>query len=641
MEPTLRPRPTPTLEPSLSRRAYSQLDWACAWTEVWESGNYTQRVSELLETARDSAVFVGWQVDSRLPLPAPGRPGVTETLKDKVLRLCSQKPGLSIHFLMWDHAYFYMLERERFQGRTWDQIHPRVHFVFDNRHPFGACHHEKIVLIDGRVALVGGVDLASDRWDSPLHPYRDRRRNHGPYHDLAVEVSGPIVGRLNRHVAERWRGLSTLPFPEEPVAAPFDPATSHPVYLSRTLVPVDCGDRESKIHREIEWLFRDLVRAARSRIVLEGQYYWSPRFNELLIQQIRAQQARPRPRPFEVRLILANLDLLPLPTQLMGGLQNRLLGQLLRAGEETGALVHVGYPEVLPPRQGAEPKPIYVHSKILLIDDHFLSIGSANFADRAFRVDTEVMLTLEARSPLQRQHLRRFGDQVLRHWGLPGQQQSIRLRTARPRQDLAQLTRRLPLATRPFWKALYDPRQPWLQPWIRRLRRATRTRPWVGKLALLTLLLLDAGTAMALAGAGQGRGWAAVFSTAWLLPVPVTLACVWTGYQLGGLRAARTATAGLWVAALTGYTLARWVPSVVERLFRKSGLESLPPRIRHRNFPDLVRLLLDPATSVRSKIIDQGLGSVPFPWFVLGTLGVLPGALQLLCRVSALLGGKN
>ena len=78
---------------------------------------------------------------------------------------------------MWDHAYFYVLERETWQGRIWDDLHPRVHFIFDNRHPFGGSHHEKLCIIDGTTAFCGGIDLCDERWDSPQHLYTDPRRS--------------------------------------------------------------------------------------------------------------------------------------------------------------------------------------------------------------------------------------------------------------------------------------------------------------------------------------------------------------------------------------------------------------------------------------------------------------------------------
>src|SRR4051812_19897821 len=161
------PRPLASV-PRLPHRAYTSYSQAYGWEEIWEAANYFARVSDLLEDARHNVVFVGWQVDSRIPMrqpDRPGHPGRPETFQEKVIRICQERPSFRAYFLMWDHAYFYCLERQTLQGRVWEDVHPRVHFVFDNRHPFGGSHHEKLVIIDGKVALCGGIDLCDERWD--------------------------------------------------------------------------------------------------------------------------------------------------------------------------------------------------------------------------------------------------------------------------------------------------------------------------------------------------------------------------------------------------------------------------------------------------------------------------------------------
>ena len=52
------------------------------------------------------------------------------------------------------------------------------------------CHHEKVVIVDGELAFVGGIDftaLEGDRRDGPDHPPR------GPlgWHDAADQLRGP------------------------------------------------------------------------------------------------------------------------------------------------------------------------------------------------------------------------------------------------------------------------------------------------------------------------------------------------------------------------------------------------------------------------------------------------------------------
>ena len=65
------------------------------------------------------------------------------------------------------------------------------------------CHHEKLVIVDGEVAFVGGIDLTSlggDRYDSSDHPMRSRLG----WHDAASRLSGPAVADVARHFACRW-----------------------------------------------------------------------------------------------------------------------------------------------------------------------------------------------------------------------------------------------------------------------------------------------------------------------------------------------------------------------------------------------------------------------------------------------------
>ena len=81
------------------------------------------------------------------------------------------------------------------------------------------CHHEKTIVIDDRVAFVGGIDLTSetgDRFDSPLH----HARADVGWHDVATRIEGPAVGDVATHFNLRWHEVTgealTPPVPAEP-----------------------------------------------------------------------------------------------------------------------------------------------------------------------------------------------------------------------------------------------------------------------------------------------------------------------------------------------------------------------------------------------------------------------------------------
>ncbi|MCM2323687.1 MAG: phospholipase D-like domain-containing protein [Oligoflexia bacterium] len=579
-------------------------------------------------------------------MPRPGRsgswhassgiPSHQETLKAKILRLCESRPGFHAYFLMWDHAYFYVLERESWQARTWEELHPRLHFIFDNRHPFGGSHHEKLCLIDGEVAFCGGIDLCDERWDTPAHLYSDARRSldgkaekHGPYHDLAIEVRGPVCGEIHKHVARRWRTMSEIPFPPAPEPPAVSPAAALPVLVSRTIPSLDPALGREPIVREVEFLFRDLIRSARKRIIIEGQYYWSKLLNDLLI----AQMHRRRGQGFEVFLILAELSTIKSPSRRMTAYQNGLIELLERAAEATGTRFIRGTPFVDPEpgEPGAPPKPVYIHSKVLIIDDRTLSVGSANFATRALRLDTELNLTLLGATPGIRRRIDRFSQELLRHWNLehlhgPGR---ARIRLVPPPSPPRH---RLP------WELFFDPVLPWSYRGKRRFRVLLgREHPAAVALSVLCLagsLLCAAALAQGALGLSvTGRDWLtlSLLTLAWWFPIATFPVLLLTGWFEGFEAASRWMLASLWAGSLFSYATGRLFPSWAEqRVARRRGAP--PPDLR--DFRQLIALALDPRISLRAKFAAQGFHSVSFPWFALVTWLILPALLQAVLRLT-------
>src|SRR6185295_15587111 len=132
----------------------------------------------------------------------------------------------------------YALEREWLQRLKFKfQSHPRVHFEFSSHPGMGGCLHQKYVLIDDRVAFLGGLDVCDSRWDTRAHRAEDPARTDtrgNPYkafHDIQVAVRGPLVRRLKQFFRESWDRLqndelvpSQVVPPEHALGAPAAPA---------------------------------------------------------------------------------------------------------------------------------------------------------------------------------------------------------------------------------------------------------------------------------------------------------------------------------------------------------------------------------------------------------------------------------
>lgn len=619
---------------ALSRRAYSEQSASCSWEEIWEAGPFYDRISDCLELAENFAIFVGWQIDSRLPMKRPAfddlNPLGRETLQKKLIRLCESRPQLQVFLLMWDHAYFYALERETWQGRVWESIHPRIHFVFDNRHPFGGSHHEKICLIDGRIAFCGGIDLCDDRWDSPQHLFHDPRRSldwkteqHGPYHDLAVQVTGPICEKIQAHIAERWKALCRTPFPGSPRRRFSQKQVArygHTVYLSRTSIPIAASPENPRAIREIEFLFRDLIQSAKKRIILEGQYYWSPQINDLLISHIHKMKNQ----DFEIILILTDLEKTDTPTKKMAYYQYHLLQKLNQAAHASGIRLICGNPYVF-------SRPVYIHSKLILVDDQYLSIGSANFATRALRLDTELNLTLEARTPSERLHISRVAHFILSHWS----QSTINIRFIKKP------------SSKPFipWEIFFDPNAPWIYLWKRKHIQAFLQNPQllialIFPLWIITSMLIVRMSNLPLGLHHLGAGfYCLILSSVWVARFPYFLTLILLTFMEGSTVGSRVLFYSLWIASAWSYTIARLFPSTADRYFRVKDVRYLPKLERGRSFSSLISILIDPRISIHSKISYPGLYFMPLPWFILGTGLILPALIYPWIRLSELLSG--
>ncbi|MFP4130891.1 MAG: phospholipase D-like domain-containing protein [Thiohalospira sp.] len=385
--PLIRPGENVWLEADVDR---------CAW--AIDGAAYYRAFRETALAAEQTLYILGWDVDSRLELirggpPADGLPTALGPFLDAVLR---RRPGLHIYLLSWDFALIYAFEREWLPYYRWRwRRRPRLHFHLDDAHPLGGSQHQKIVVADDRVALVGGFDLSHWRWDTPEHRAHDPRRRdprghpYPPFHDAAMAVEGEAAAHLGTLARQRWldatgdlprtpqRAPSVAPWPES--LAPAIGAAR--VAIARTL---PAWGRRPAV-REVEALYRDSIAAARQTIYLENQYFTSTAITRALARRLA--------EPDGPAVIL----ILPLRTggwleqHTMDVLRDRQL-EALAAADHHGRL-RIFYPDA----PGLEENPISVHAKIAIIDDRLARIGSANTSNRSMGLDSECDLALPGR----------------------------------------------------------------------------------------------------------------------------------------------------------------------------------------------------------------------------------------------------
>jgi phospholipase D1/2 len=398
-----------------------------------DARDYYRAFYRAAQKARQYIALTGWQFDSNVALLRGEdlREARGEVRMLPMLRALSrERPELRIYILAWDFSALLALEREWLQYClfNWTTCE-RLVFRFDRSSPLYGAHHQKLVLIDGQLAFVGGMDIADSRWDVRAHPARsvlrhDRgRRPHGPYHDVQAVLRGPVVAELASLFEERWRlsggGPLRLPEPvsrddvEVEATLPLPPG---PVALSRTFGKTLVPPREAV--REVRALFLDAIGSAERFLYLENQYFSS---RAVFLALVRRMRAPGRPR-LNLVLVLPEQPEALREQLAMGLAQARLLRALHRVARETGHALGI-YRTVARDAHGAEV-PTYIHSKLMVVDDCFLTLGSANTTNRSMGLDSELNLAWESTAPgpdaLQHAIRRLRVGLLVEHTGLQG-----------------------------------------------------------------------------------------------------------------------------------------------------------------------------------------------------------------------------
>ena len=362
---------------------------------VQDAADYFRLVRRALLSARRSVFLLGWDMTALVDLEPGAAPSRVPTRFDHLLRyITRRRPALECYLLTWDYGALFTLERDPFSRFRFSWRMPkRVHFRFDGRHPVGACHHQKILVVDDQLAFCGGIDITGHRWDTSAHRVHEPLRKtptgkvYGPYHEVQAMVDGPVAASFGVLARDRWRAVSDEELPAvEPSADELWPDDITPdltdvdVAISRTR-PGHAGQPPV---RECEALFFDAIAKARRCIYIENQYFTNGGLTEALAARLR------EPDGPEVIIAVPRDSHGWLEHQTVGAMRDTVFRRLMAADTDHRLRL------VAPVASRAADAAIFVHSKVMLVDDTFLRIGSANCSHRSMGVDTECDVAVEA-----------------------------------------------------------------------------------------------------------------------------------------------------------------------------------------------------------------------------------------------------
>ncbi|WP_137788065.1 phospholipase D-like domain-containing protein [Sphingomonas sp. 3P27F8] len=359
---------------------------------IVDAENYFRASRAAMLKARRRIMLIGWDFDARIDLirATPEGDDAPTAVGDLIYWLVERNPELEVYLLRWDLGALKTL----FRGKTiltvakW-MMHPRIHVKLDGHHPPSASHHQKIVVIDDSFAFCGGIDMTGDRWDTRDHADDDpERRNadgstYEPWHDATTALQGPVAAALGRHARDRWQRATGVRLPAirtkrdcwpDGLLAQFENVV---VAIARTAPRMD----DQREVTEIEELYLSQIRSAKRWIYAESQYFASRRIAEAI--------ARRLDEPDGPEIVIIN------PVQAQGWLEpiamdtaRARLVQALRRRDVHDRL-RIYHPHT------RDRVPIYVHAKILIVDESILRVGSSNMNNRSMRLDTECDVAID------------------------------------------------------------------------------------------------------------------------------------------------------------------------------------------------------------------------------------------------------
>ncbi|TGD60616.1 phospholipase [Tabrizicola sp. WMC-M-20] len=369
---------------------------------VVDGENYFAALRQVIRQARRELLLIGWDFDFEIEM-LPGESdddgnapdGLPNQVGPFLEAVVEQAPNLHVYILKWNGAVIAAPGRLLSSVAVYVSSSDQIHFALDGHHPFGACHHQKIIVADNAFAFCGGIDVTENRWDTTAHLPNDPRRvgrdgsSLGPWHDATTALTGPVAEELGAVARTRWSRATgeTLTAPDFaaghiwPESLTVD-ATQVDVAIARTEPPYD-GE---PLINEIECLFLDSIRMARDTIYIESQYLTAQTICDALLDRLSANN------PPEIIIINPEAALSGFEDQSMHVLRGRVMTRLENAD-------HADRLRILSPVNSAG-EPIYVHAKIMIVDDAILHIGSSNLDDRSMGFDTECDVAIQGHPDL-------------------------------------------------------------------------------------------------------------------------------------------------------------------------------------------------------------------------------------------------
>ena len=378
-----------------------------------DAAEYFGALRQCLLNARRSVFIVGWDIHSQTRLVGPDG-CATDDLPEKLgaflEALVDRRPTLQIYILIWNSPILYAGEREWFPGSKIGRAgQTGLRFRLDDCLPIGSAQHQKFVVVDDAVAFSGGCDLTIRRWDTHEHlPTCVHRVDphdvpYPPFHDVQMIVDSEAARAFAELARYRWSCATRQDaIPVEPTGDPW-PRDLVPDF-NNAIIGIARTDPMSSVE-EVAQLFETCIAAAEDSIYIENQF-----MSSVAIAQCLTQRMRQRPN-LEVLLIAPKTHVSWFEARSM---QNGRI-DFMKVFDEAGLRdrVRLLHPQI---QSDGTTALVMVHSKVMIVDDRILRVGSANLNNRSMGADTECDLVIEAQTQQERNKITELRDALIGHF---------------------------------------------------------------------------------------------------------------------------------------------------------------------------------------------------------------------------------
>ncbi len=335
-----------------------------------DGGNAFPTFLDAMTNARSHVHIASWLLSRSFKVVRGDEP---VAIRDFLAELAER---VDVRLLLWGGAPLPPMmrpSRKQVRGKAEELVHgTKIKLGLDSKERPMHCHHEKLIVVDDEIAFVGGIDwtvFGGDRFDTPRHPPRGELG----WHDVATRLEGPIVSDVIDHFSLRWQETTGEKLPG---AAQQPEAGSSEVQLVRT-VPENIYEGVPNGDFRVLESYMRAFRSAQHFIYIENQFLWSPRIVDLLCEKLS------NPPSEDFRMICV------LPSHPTTG-EDDTRGQLAQLVEADGGRGHFLACGVWARGAGSHSDPIYIHAKVGIVDDRWMTIGSANLNNHSLFNDTEV-----------------------------------------------------------------------------------------------------------------------------------------------------------------------------------------------------------------------------------------------------------